>query len=111
RLKALLYRWNVFLWNSSTDDLVNELKRRLNYIPVFVNRRNNHFDICELTTTTRLFLVHFAVFSSTVHRLFVSNVWSTVVTFHFKPASQAVDQDLQAKFTHTGNNGLTSFAI
>src|SRR5690606_41134472 len=98
---------NVFLWNRSTDDLVNELKRRLNYIPVFVNRRNNHFDICELTTTTRLFLVHFAVFSSTVDRLFVSNLWSTLVNFHFKLAFQAVDQDFQVKLTHTGDNGLT----
>ena len=107
--EALLNWRNEFLRNVTTLHFINELQTTLS--KVFINRADVHNNISELTTTTRLFLINLTQVNCLSDSLFVVNLRFTLVTFYFEFTFQTVDNDIQVKLTHTGNNCLTCLFV
>src|SRR5690606_31245392 len=101
--ESFFYRWDKFFRNVTTFDFVYELQTGF----AFICRTDFKYDICKFTTTTRLFLVHLSVISSLSKRFFVFYLRLALVYFYFELSSHTVYNDVQVKFTHTGDDGLS----
>src|SRR5690606_24081620 len=99
--ESFLYRWDIFFWNCTPYNFVDKLQWMFGYVPIFISRRDDHLDVRKLTTTTRLFLIDFTMFSLTVDRLFVGYLRSSLVDFNFEFTSQTIDKNIQVKFSHS----------
>ena len=78
---------------------------------VLINRTDVHDDIGKLTTATRLFLINFTQVNSLRDSLLVVNLRFTLVTLNLEFTFQTVDDNIQVKLTHTGNNCLTCLFV
>ncbi len=99
-------RGDIFLRNRTANDLIAEFVALAGLVRI-------HLDlaVAVLTFTARLtgvLLVHFDMLAD---GLFVSNLGLTDICLHLKLAQQTVDDDLQVKLTHTGDDRLSGFLI
>ena len=107
--KAFLNRGNEFLGDITAGHLVLELQAT--FLEVFVHGTHVHDDVSELTTTTGLLLVNLAEVDSLGDGFFVVHLRLALVTFHLELALQTVDDDVEVKFTHTGDDCLTALFV
>ena len=107
--KAFLYSRDKFFRNITTFHFVNKLQSA--FFEIFINRTDIYDDISKLTTTSRLFLINFAEINRLSNSLLIVYLWLTLVTFYLKLTFQTVDNNIQVKLTHTGNNRLTSLFV
>src|SRR4051794_28099291 len=91
--------------DSAAGDLVFE------YVSLARCRLNLEFDVAELTPTARLFLED--LFSGSRHRdrLAVCDLRFTDVRLDAEFAFHTVDDDLQMKLAHPGNDRLPGFVV
>src|SRR5690242_15071352 len=95
---SLLDRLDVFPRNRTTGDLI--LKHK-----TFSGRRLDlDLDVSVLTATTRLFLVNLFTRSGPGDRLAISHLRLTDICFDAKLTLHSIDDDLEVKFTHTGDD-------
>ena len=78
---------------------------------ILINRADIHDDVRKLTTTTRLLLVNFTQVNSLRDSFLIVNLRLTLVTFNLELAFQTVDDDIQVKLTHTGDNRLACLFV
>ncbi len=102
---TLLNAWDVFLRNSTTNDLGFE-----DEVIAFM-RFENDLDASKLTRTTRLLLMGVIDFSLTCDRFTVSNLRRADVCFYLELTLHAVDENVEMKFTHASDDSLTRFFI
>src|SRR5690606_1355719 len=107
--ETFLYRWDVFFWNRTTHDLVNELQPA--FVVIRINRRNDNLDVGKLTAATGLLLVRFAMLRRASNGFFVRYLRGTLVYLHLKLTPQAVDQNIQVQLAHSGNYRLPGFLV
>src|SRR5882757_3871953 len=79
--KAFLDRLDKFLWNATTEDIIDELEgfAFVFFQPFFIRRSDFKLNIGELTATTRLFLQHFPMQHRSIECFLISNLGSTLV--------------------------------
>ena len=107
-LETFLNRRDVLLRHVTTLDDILELKTTGE---VSVCRLNANDDVSELTTTTGLLLVNLAELYRSRDSLAVSHLRTTLVTLYLELTFQTVDDDLQVKLTHTGDDGLAGLLV
>src|SRR6266511_731263 len=104
-LDSLLHRLDVLARYRAASNLVFENK-------TFARRGLDlNFDVAKLAATTSLFLVDFLTGGGLSNRLAVSNLRLAHIRFHAKFSLHAIDNDLEMKLTHAGNNCLPGFMI
>src|SRR6185437_9098485 len=74
-------------------------------------RLNTELDTSELARTTRLLLVGVIVFHSLGDRLAVGHLRRTDIGFHLELALHAIDDDVEMKLAHAGDDGLARFLV
>ena len=106
-LEAFFDRRDEFLRNVTSLDLGNKFQTGLSFAVGF--HAEDH--IGKLTTTTRLLLVHLAVFDSTGERFLVSHLRLTFVHLDVEFAFETVHDDLQVQFAHTRDDRLARILV
>src|SRR5690606_15039002 len=102
RFDTLLNARDVFLRNSATNDGVDEFEALTGF-----TRLDDDLDTSELTRTTRLLLVGVVLLSLAGDGLTVSHLRLTDIGFHLELATHTVDENVEVKFTHARDDGLT----
>ncbi|GAD09533.1 hypothetical 66.3 kda protein in hag2 5'region [Gluconobacter frateurii NBRC 103465] len=97
---------NVFLRNRTADNLVRE-----DDLVRLVRRSELDLDFSVLTRTTRLLLVGVGLNVRLRDRLTISHLRCTDVSINAVFTTQTVNNDVQVKLTHAGQDGLTRFLI
>ena len=100
--------WDVFLRNRTTDNGRLELKC---FFAVRIHWLEFNFTVSVLSTTTGLLSIFVFLINRLCKCLFVSNLRSTYVSLYLEFTKQTVNDDLQMKLTHTGDDCLTGFLI
>ena len=109
RLKALLYGGNEFLGNVTASHLVLELQATS--LVVFIHRTYIDNDIGKLTAATRLLLVHLTEVDSLGDGFLIVHLGLALVTLYLELTTQTVDDDVEVKLTHTGDNRLSALLV
>ena len=99
---------DVFLRNSTTNNCRFEL---VQFFSVGIHRLEFNFTVTILSTTTGLFCILAVYFNSLGDCLFISNLRSTYVSLYLEFTKETVNDDLQMKLTHSGDNCLSSFLV
>src|SRR6218665_1103343 len=105
-LKALFNAGDVFFGNRTTGNVGFEDEAATNF-----TRFEADDNAGELTRTTGLLLVGVVDFTNFGDRLAVRNLRRADVCFDFEFALHTVDDDVEVKFTHAAQNGLTRFLV
>ena len=104
-LNTLVNSRNVFLWNSTADNVVNEL------IALVLVRIDIDLNVTVLTLTTWLTSILFVNRSFLADSFLVCNLWSTDVCFYLKFTEKTVNNDFEVEFTHTCDDCLACFFV
>ena len=99
---------DVFLRNSTADNGRSELEC---LFAVRIHRCEVYFTVTVLTTTTGLLRVLAVYINSLSHCLLVSYLRSTNVCLYLEFTKETVNDDLEVKLTHTGDDCLACFCI
>src|SRR5690606_9904147 len=99
--------WDIFLGNVSSLDLIDKLETYL----AFLGRGHGKYDVRKLTTATGLFLVHLPVIGGSGQGFLVFHLGLSLVHLDLELASKAVHNDIQVKFAHPRNDGLSGSLI
>ena len=102
---SLFDRLDVFLRNRAASDLVLEYKTFAR------SRLDLDFDVSELTTTTSLLLVNFFTRRRFRDRFAIRDLRFADIRLDAKLTLHAIDDDLEVKLTHTGDDRLAGFLI
>ena len=102
------YCRDIFLRNSTAD---NSRFKLVSFLTVCIHRLEFNFTVTVLSTTTRLFCIFAVNVNRFCDSLFVSNLRSTYIGFYFELTKKTVNDDLQMKLTHTGDDRLACFLI
>ena len=105
-LNALVDCGDIFLGNGAADGKVFEYISAAGFAGNEVN-----LAVTVLTLTTRLTLVHALCIASLTEGFPVGNLRSAYVCLYLELAEESVDDDVEVKFAHTCDNGLTCFLI
>ena len=105
-LDTLINRLDIFLRDSTANDLVDELVALAGLV-----RLNDDLNMTVLALTTRLTSVLLINVSGAADGLLVSNLRRTYVSLYLELAQQTVNDDLQMKLAHTSDNGLAGLFI
>src|SRR5690606_37826467 len=100
---SFFYRRNKFFWNITTFDFIYKSKAWF----VIICGTDSKYNICKFTSTSRLLFVNFSVVSRLCKSFFVFHLRLSLVYFYFELSSHTVNNNVEVKLTHTGNNGLS----
>src|SRR5690554_5292633 len=104
--QTLLNSRNIFTWNRTTLDHINEFESLTRLIRL---HRNPYMSV--LTLTARLLDELAFDFHLLLDRFAVGNLRSTYVSFNTELTLHSIDNNIEMQLTHTGNDRLTGLFV
>ena len=99
---------NVFLRNCTADNLGIKLVK---FLAICIHRLKAHLTVTILSTSTRLLCILAVNLDRLGDCFLICNLWSTYIRLNLKLTKQSINNNLQMKLTHSGDNGLSCLLI